>query len=533
MYGDGWDGARLFVEFPDLSQQSDAPTCDDNPIYHQICTDSSGRYILVNQLENDTEAVVPKDFWEVFWTTSYQTGEFCNETVLYTGGYNTSMVWYYNATNDLWSLVYSDNIWPNEQECDACGDAKACKPKPKPKPKKKKNDKGKIKKGGKDKDDDEIPSNSTSNSTEIEGPRYGPPAVNVRVTMFDEEGNGWFHSNYTGAHWYISDDTQTELFFTGTLCDGYSGYCRLCLGDGSYVFRVTGEYDNFTSWDFCGVTGDYSQTLHFHIKKGKCIPDSLTTLVQDCYAIVNSTVTVVGVVALNGIPSELFAESNNEVIIDTLGMEVQGWDIPNIQIVSSTLDSRVLAAGSRALSSFTHDVTFTVSFTSEVTYGVNGRDYSAVEELVEEIAYKLNSKMQTGEFLKEMVSNAKALNVPVMASVQGVELVSLDISSITYEGALPFTYSTLNLNSDDASASSSSGVNFDVTSIVIFFSALAFGFVAFVGVMSKGITGYKAVTQDSQHGAFPVPEVMPSEMDQSMASPKFAKFDISGVEASI
>jgi hypothetical protein len=62
---------------------------------------------------------------------------------------------------------------------------------------------------------------------------------------------------------------------------------------------------------------------------------------------------------------------------------------------------------------------------------------------------------------------------------------------------------------------------------------LAVGFIAFVGIMSKGMSGYMSIAQDSQHGFYHVDEVMPSESEHVNAFPKISKAVVSKVEATI
>merc|ERR1712169_130113 len=170
-----------------------------------------------------------------------------------------------------------------------------------------------------------------------EYPRYGPPAVSVKVTMWDEEGDGWWQEDYLGSSWYISDSTRTELFHSGTLCDGFSGECKLCLGDGSYVFRTTGWRSEFVSWQFCGVRGSYHNELSFHIKKGKCYPDVLIDIRDICEGEVSSNVTLHGVIAVSGVASEFFSDAEAHVIASVLSTEVQGWEATHIHVVDAAL----------------------------------------------------------------------------------------------------------------------------------------------------------------------------------------------------
>eukprot|EP00604_Paraphysomonas_vestita_P000197 CAMPEP_0174825154 /NCGR_PEP_ID=MMETSP1107-20130205/42489_1 /TAXON_ID=36770 /ORGANISM="Paraphysomonas vestita, Strain GFlagA" /LENGTH=512 /DNA_ID=CAMNT_0016056519 /DNA_START=824 /DNA_END=2363 /DNA_ORIENTATION=- len=480
-------------------------------------------------------------YWEHLWPNTKECdscgdAEGCKPKpprVTYTGGYNTTMIWNYDADTDEWTLAYWEHLWPNTKECDSCGDAEGCKPKP---PKKKDDDKDKKKdddknrrnerddkKKGHNKDDNGPIDSGETNTTVVpkEKPRYGPPAVNLRITMWDEEGNGWWKDDYTGNSWYLADDTRTELFFTGTLCDGKSGYCNLCLGDGSYTIRFTGnETDDFISWDFCGVRGEYAQELSFHVKKGKCIPDSLVNLEQICANTVSSTVTLNGVLALGGFTSEVFNVADTSIISRVLGEYVTGWS-ETLNVVSTSLDTRSMSLSNRRLSEHTFDVAFEVSFNAEKLYGVDGRDFAAVESLVSDIGDTLANRIASTQFISLLADAGHVSSNSHLAQVRAAELVTLKLDGITYEGVAVMEQSTLpTYNSADWGTVTHTESKYNYTTLSIFFGAVAVGFFAFVGILSHSMNGYKPVSDDSQHPVtYSMPEVMPSEMDQSIAGP--------------
>jgi len=318
-FGDSWNGAEWFVEAPDQSMSHFAPDCESNPriIRKDETSSTSGLYYMtVNTPDNS----IPQEWWEIFWTVHiHSTGEY------FTGGFNTTMVFDFNLDECKWSLVHYLNLWNNTKDCDGCGNSQSCpppKPKPSPKSDDGKNDKPKPGKGdeskpgkgeskpGKGDDpkpgkgDESIPETEEQHDEEEQSDdkkksAYGPPAVDVSVVMYDEDDNGWWQNNYLGTSWYIYDANRTELFESGTLCSGSYGKCDLCLGDGSYIYRATynkflnlsapGQNDNhadaiahddWRAWQFCGVSGHYSDELHFHIKKGKCYADYTRCLVD-------------------------------------------------------------------------------------------------------------------------------------------------------------------------------------------------------------------------------------------------------------
>mmetsp|Transcript_8226 Transcript_8226/g.13952 ORF Transcript_8226/g.13952 Transcript_8226/m.13952 type:complete len:581 (-) Transcript_8226:248-1990(-) len=532
MYGDGWDGEKFFIETPWDEMFSDAPTCAGGPVSHTFCTDASGNYPML--LIHENESYTPENYWEDLFTVSVSK---CNETVAtYTGGYNSTMIFNYDASMDEWSVVYWENLWENEKSCDACGDARACKPKSKKSKKKSK----KAKKGAPGKPIDSSGSNSTKTSKKKPKPRYGPPAVNARVSMFDDDKSGWWRDNYRGASWYLADDRRTTLFHTGSLCSqtgkgargkargkhsksGTSGYCNLCLGDGSYSMRFSGESSDTTdpAWDFCGVQGGHSQELTFHVKKGKCIADSLLGLEADCYGTVVSTVVVSGVLNLVGLTSEFVESSQFSILSALLADSVVGWDSKNVEILSTTLTSRALSTPEmRRLAEFDVDVQFSASFESETDYGVEGRMYSKVKSLVATLEDSLSSKVSSQGFSVSLGQSALLAGAVSLEKIQNAELVSLDLESISYEGVQTMQASTLPAFDDSQYwGSSVMSVSFyNVESLAVFFVAVAAGFVAFVGLVSHSVNGYKSVSQlsDSQH------EVLPSEMDSTISNPMTA-----------
>jgi hypothetical protein len=531
--GDGWNGEKFFVETPWGEIFSDAPSCGRSEVTHTNCTDASGNYPMV--LIHENESYTPENYWEDLFTVSTSK---CNHTMsTYTGGYNTTMIFNYEAEIDEWSIVYFENLWENEKNCNACGDARACRPKRKGKKKRAKSkssnkpktsadddrksnsfddDNGKLYSS----DDDSNKKNSTGGKVK---PRYGPPAVNVRVTMFDDGNDGWWQQDYRGASWYLADDRRTSLFQTGSLCgsdgksSGKSGYCSLCLGDGSYSMRFSGKPRNeFTAWDFCGIQGGFAQELTFHVKKGKCIADSLLSLDADCYGTVVSTVTVRGVINLMGLTSEFIESSQYSILPAILADSVVGWEAKNIEVQSTTLTSRALSSPSRSLAEFDVDVQFGATFESEADFGVEGRLYSNVVNLVSFLEESLATRVSSDGFSVSLAQSALLAGAVSLENVQNAELVSLELESITYEGVQTMRASTLPSFDESEYWGSSAVLNvslYNAESIAVFAVVVVAGFFAFVGLMSHGMNGYRRVSQmgDSMH------EVTPLEMDSSIS----------------
>ena len=352
--------------------------------------------------------------------------------------------------------------------------------------------------------------NSTvGNSSSGEAMTYGERNTDVTVKMFAKECkgkhcgkncDGWEDVTRIGAHWYISDVSQTSLFDDGSLCEGCASSCNLCLGDGSYVFRVTGPTFNSTEderntdfhvWEFCHGRGYFNDQMNFHIKKGKCYPDDLRWSNEICEEEQESIVTASGIIALGGITSEFFAQKASTMVLDALAKTVPGWAIDTMAVTATSLDARSLLASSenrRLLPSYTHDIQFSVSFVAE-EYTVNGAAYSAVESLITDMMATLEASFATGVFAYQLRQDATTMDVDALQEVTTVELVSLEIDSIHYASShLVYYYGDDEVQSVSAT-SSSNGISTTIT--VVFLLVVAAGFVAFVGISRHGMSSYK------------------------------------------
>jgi hypothetical protein len=509
-YGDGWDDVSFHFEEESGAHNRMAPDCMSKTKSSQICPDADGTYYFTAVHSN--ASYTPENYWEIFWTA---TAHDCDGNVanVYTGGYNSSLIMDY--VGNEWNVQYWENLWDNEKQCDACGDAKQCKPK-KPKSKKSKKSKGKKPgKGGNKPIDGDADTGVTGNTTVVvkTKPRYGPPAVNLRVTMFDEEGDGWWMNDYSGESWYLADDRRERLFHTGTLCDGSVGSCNLCLGDGSYTMRFTGAASNFTAWDFCGVTGQRAQELTFHVLKGSCYADSVVSLRTDCVGSVESHVTLTGVVALSGFATEFIDTSSYAVVANTLANVISGFSTENVKVVSTSLDSRAISS---SVSNVVQDYTFEINFITEnAPFNTDGRSYAAIEALANSMATTLTNSMSSGQFETKLQVESSLLNVVSLSATAVAELVSLEVTSVTYvggEGMIASVLPTLSWTESYSESYTESSVGLEAG--VTFFGVVVVGFVAFVGIMSKGLQRYESIPMDSTHN-----EVVSSDMDSSI-SPK-------------
>lgn len=531
-FGDGWGDAEWTLTDPSNTVSSVSVTCDDADkvftVRPEEFTPVTGDYVMT---VSSSDSEVPANWWEVYWKVE-EIDSFDEPTgVYYEGAYDSVMTWNF-ACNDTWTLSSAEDL--PDFTCDGCSGGECSKKSKKGASKKSK--KGPIKGGKKDDDDDDkkkggkgkkgpralhntegrSTTGGTSNSTRGTSGEvsYGNPNTDLSVKMFAEEGttlmssnkqcDGWEDVTRIGAHWYIADSTQTALFQDGSLCDGCSGSCDICLGDGSYVFRVTGptfgnetddgEEPTFKSWEFCHARGSFNDQMNFHVKKGKCYPDDLRWSNEICEGEQESEVELSGVIALAGIPSEFFAGQATAIVLDVLARTVKGWTTEQMSVMATSLDARSLTADARSLRSYTHDIQFSVSFVAE-DFSVNGASYDAVESLMADMAATLEASFYSGAFTEELVHGAVLMDVDTLQSVSTVELVSLDINRIRYaQSHLVYYYS-----GDDDSAQMQSGSDnaaHTVSTVVFlgFLSVMAVGFIALVGIAHHGVKSFERVS---------------------------------------
>jgi len=513
LFGDTWNGAEYFVEKPSAETFSTSPDCEHNPRLVRVLFDpvqSAGLYYMT---VNTPGNYIPHEWWEIFWTVRVgDTNEF------YTGGYNTTMVWDFDLANCRWNLMHYINLWNNTKDCDGCGGANECPAKPKPKPKPpaakgdapaKKNADGNN--GDGDNGEEEVEDNDFNNST-VNSPSYGPPAVDVEVTMYDAESDGWWLTNYLGTSWYIYDTTRTALFETGTLCNFTNGACKLCLGDGNYIYRATYDKNlnstyteksdrhvaqhnaNFTAWDFCGVSGHYSDELHFHVKKGKCVADYITCLDDICDDIqVFANIQVLGSMLVSGVSSNDFDSADSNVFVSAFVKEVTGMKTSNVAVLSSAVDSTLSVGASKSFV-----VSFVLNFVTDSTFALDGTANAAVDTLVTKMHSSLNTQIASGEYVSAVHSAALSSHVGAMSSVNGVSLLSFELKSVTYSGSRDMIVGKT-MVADVQMEDTFSGAGFDFTAISFFLAFVGVGLIVVAGVYSRRMVAYSKLSQESTH----------------------------------
>jgi hypothetical protein len=208
--------------------------------------------------------VIPQYFWEILWRIRvlYQF----EEVVEYYGGYDTSMVFQYFATQRKYKLLYSDNLWVFPETAgnsiNSCGDIQAglfnceCRLKP-------------------------------SNCHQFQ------------ITATGNVDNDQFYLNdeiYQSIGWYISNNDAADYFNLVDYGIPWSAttitpiQCSVCLVDGHYTFRTTGSYyyylhaekANSLWWSFCGQSGSVQTQMEFTILNGVCSMTSIQYLYQLC-----------------------------------------------------------------------------------------------------------------------------------------------------------------------------------------------------------------------------------------------------------
>jgi len=295
------------------------------------------------------------------------------------------------------------------------------------------------------------------------------------VVMYDFYGLGWQKTDYTGAMFFITDDTMTNLISYGSLAGGiFSGICSFCFTNGAYYLRVAapvGESgliaDSATRWSFCGTSGKYSEQLSFHILDGICVPDLTIDVKTSCTSSILSEITTTGSIMVNGLTSEFVSHHVSDVMSASLLVAVNGWGSANVQVKDFGLN--IIRASSinnmnsyyhlrdrqrRKLSAFSVTVDFAISFAAETVYGVDGTSYSAVLGLIQSLEQSLNSTIASGAFMQLYLKEADEMGITGMESVTGfifsglqllqrkftfgsreVTTVEPDVISTSYEGS--------------------------------------------------------------------------------------------------
>jgi len=305
--------------------------------------------------------------------------------------------------------------------------------------------------------------------------------VELKVTMYSPNGEGWYESNYEGTMFYIASESKKELITYGMIGkETYIGYCEYCFGEGSYYFRVTDDkYYHDARWSFCGTTGSFSEQLSFHIENCECVPDVLLDKEMVCEDTYSSVVTLHGKLVLDGIQTDIFSKKDQYVVAEALAAVVSGWEADNINVHSTGVVMRQPNDKGRSKS---RSVEFEVSFVPEIAFDYDGMSYSGIEELVEELAILLQDSMSTGEFVSALRAYAADMGNRQMAGVDNAEALELMLEDVTYVGT-----KTITMAEDDSERMSTTSVNIFATAQHVTYSqyyhGLIFGVTLSVGVL--------------------------------------------------
>lgn len=112
-FGDGWGDAIWLVESPTGQVHYLSPNCTVNPAVHRLCGKDDGLYYMM--VSNDG---IPPHSWEILWTVDIES-----KGDVYTGGFETSMVFEYSSKRNTWAIVYWQKLWTNHQNFTSCGES--------------------------------------------------------------------------------------------------------------------------------------------------------------------------------------------------------------------------------------------------------------------------------------------------------------------------------------------------------------------------------------------------------------------------
>jgi hypothetical protein len=320
-------------------------------------------------------------------TVDHMTGEIRAQAVLPNDWVEYYVMYYYDSdntgnTDGIYGDGYGNNDDPNNMgKGNGKGDDKGKQSKPKPKP--------------------------------------------VLIELFDEGGIGWY--NHSGSWSYpmkqMSDqrrrlhpkvhlppkpmvvkDYQVAMFpdilmypryvimtvdktkqlHVGSLCPHREiERCEERLPQhGEFVFRVIGkDLEDDATWKFCGVHGYVGQELQFEMKKGKCVPITVTNALTYCSF--NTMVSVDGTLLLTGISTD-FSEVDTRVLENEISS----------MLVSTT---KLAITSWHVTQEGNMEVSFEATFIAE-NHGVDGSLRENVDTLVSTLQNNMETAFSTGAF---------------------------------------------------------------------------------------------------------------------------------------
>jgi hypothetical protein len=370
----------------------------------------------------------PVQSWEIYWQIEI------NNTVFH-GGWNTRMA--FTCDGNYTMLDWSENLLEPLTSCPECQH-----PKPKPKPKAKGPDSHR-RLGG---DDDHKKSKPKPPT------KYWP----VPVKLYDvTDKDGWFMpDNFGYAEYTISDASRMNLLAEGTLCaargtDGYSTVCETMLPDGHYIFRASGNLDDYSAnytWQLCGkeaikyeigmsdpaitgenatmqydyrsATGRIGNEVSFRIKKGKCTVDENVVTIDDY---LNGT-ALDTVITLNGHFLLANAHFSDLSAVESSFLEADLSEFVNLEVEKSVAVTSVEDGNDGTL----------VGYRVTASHAESQLMHGTMDDIIDSATESLQTQMSGGGFVNFFKNNLQkaGLSDDKLMSVSDVQFIDLSFDSM-------------------------------------------------------------------------------------------------------
>jgi len=138
--------------------------------------------------------------------------------------------------------------------------------------------------------------------------------------------------------------------------------------------------------------------------------------------------------------------------------------------------------------------------------------------------------MSSGQFESTLQLELALNNVVALSASSTAELVSLEVGRVVFVGAETATVSSLPPVDYSSYEESVNVSRYNVESIAVFFGVAVVGFVAFVGIVRKGMTtdSYQTLADDSERAA----DVREMEMETSTSPMVQSAFSLDSAPAS-
>lgn len=418
-FGDGWNGRSLAFLKRDVNSSvmfDDAlfDGVDDENLYAPNAGDGIEEVTLTceggeevyfgmvygrnNTLIYDLEP--PIQYWEIAWQVE-------KNDMVYNGGWNTLLGFSCNGTNttsDHDLLDFTANLLDLIDVCPKCAEPK---PKPKPKPK------------GKAGHDHHRLLHADSHKSKPK-----PPPKPVPIKLDDGNGDGWFMSDsLVYSEFTISDASRMNLIAEGTLCPGKdSVVCEHFLPDGHYIFRASGNLDEFSgnyTWELCGkeASGYIGNEVAFQFKKGKCYADEVITV--DDYingTAIDTVLTLDGHFLMENVHFASLSEKESSFLESDLD-EFINLEVSKTVSVTSVED--------------VEDGTL-VGYRVVATHAEIELMHGTMEDVVESAAESLSEQLQGGGFIAFLRNSLQTsgLSNDKLMSVEKASFVDLDFADM-------------------------------------------------------------------------------------------------------